>query len=71
MLKHYMEQFFPHQECNKVQLLHTCSITLYPGLLTPVFVTCSINAGEGLVKLSDVQRCTLTCGGVAHSSLQL
>jgi len=24
----------------------------YPGLLTPAFVTCSTNAGEGLVKLS-------------------
>ena len=27
------------------------SLASYPGLLTPVFVTCSINAGEGLVKL--------------------
>ena len=24
----------------------------YPGLLAPVFVACSTNAGEGLVKLS-------------------
>ena len=35
----------------------TCRITLeasYPGLLTPAFVTCSTNAGEGLVKLSHV-----------------
>jgi len=27
------------------------SLASYPGLLTPVFVTCSTNAGEGLVKL--------------------
>jgi len=27
----------------------------YPGLLTPVFVACSTNAGKGLVKLSHVQ----------------
>ena len=35
-------------------LLHkpTVAVALYPGLLTPVFVTCSTNAGEGLVKLS-------------------
>ena len=26
----------------------------YPGLLTPVFVACSTNVGEGLVKLSHV-----------------
>jgi len=26
-------------------------LTLYPGLLIPVFVACSTNAGEGLVKL--------------------
>jgi len=29
-------------------------IAPYPGLLTPAFVTCSTNAGEGLVKLSHV-----------------
>ena len=32
----------------------------YPGLLTPVFVTCSTKAGEGLVKLitcNDVPVC--------------
>ena len=29
-------------------------LTLYPVLLAPVFVACSINAGEGLVKLSHV-----------------
>ena len=34
-------------------------IALYPGLLTPAFVTCSTNMEEGLVKLSCV------CGGVA------
>jgi len=27
----------------------------YPGLLTPAFVACSTNVGEGLVKLSHVQ----------------
>jgi len=27
----------------------------YPGLLTPAFVTCSTDAGEGLVKLSHMQ----------------
>jgi len=32
-----------------------CSVTSYPGFLTPVFVACSSNAGEGLVKLSHVQ----------------
>ena len=26
----------------------------YPGFLTPAFVACSTNAGEGLVKLSHV-----------------
>ena len=32
---------------------HSWSIvTSYPGLLAPVFVACSTNAGEGLVKLS-------------------
>ena len=29
------------------------ALASYPGLLTPAFVTCSINMGEGLVKLSD------------------
>ena len=36
--------------------LHVC-VAWFPGLLTPAFVTCSTNAGEGLVKLvtcSDV-----------------
>ena len=27
----------------------------YPGLLSPVFVACSTNVGEGLVKLSHIQ----------------
>jgi len=31
------------------------TVALYPGLLTPAFVACSTNAGEGLVKLSHVQ----------------
>jgi len=30
-------------------------VASYPGLLTPAFVACSTNAGEGLVKLSHVQ----------------
>ena len=32
----------------------TCTLPVasYPGLLTPAFVACSTNAGEGLVKLS-------------------
>jgi len=29
-------------------------VASYPGLLTPVFVACSTNMGEGLVKLSDI-----------------
>ena len=29
-------------------------VALYPGLLTPAFVACSTNVGEGLVKLSHV-----------------
>ena len=56
------------------QLLNMCAavisgicLTSYPGLLTPAFVTCSTNAGEGLVKLSHVVGRTWTCGGVAHS----
>jgi len=32
----------------------SCTIALYPGLLTPAFIACSTNAGEGLVKLSHV-----------------
>ena len=39
----------------------------YPGLLTPVFVACSTNVGEGLVELSRVIWRAWTCGGVAHS----
>ena len=37
----------------------------YPGLLTPAFVACNTNAGEGLVKLSHVVWRTWTCGGAA------
>ena len=47
------------------------NVALYPGLLTPVFVTCSINAGEGLVKLShlDVWRSdTFLCTAVKRFS---
>ena len=43
------------------------NITSYPGLLNPVFVACSTNAGEGLVKLGHVVWRTWTCGGVAPS----
>jgi len=32
----------------------TDQLVSYPGLLTPVFVACSTNMGEGLVKLSHV-----------------
>ena len=32
-----------------------CMVASYPGLLTPAFVTCSTNTGEGLVKLSHMQ----------------
>ena len=42
-------------------------LALYPGLLTPVFVTFSTNKGEGLVKLSHVQWRTWTWEGVARS----
>jgi len=42
-------------------------VASYPGLLTPAFVACSTNVGEGLVKLSHVQGHTWACGGVAHS----
>ena len=44
-------------------------LALYPGLrlLAPVFIACSTNVGEGLVKLSHVVWRTWTCGGVAHS----
>jgi len=42
-------------------------VASYPGLLTPASVTCSTNAGKGLVKLSHVVWRTWTYGGVAHS----
>ena len=41
-------------------LISKVAAALYPGLLTPVFVACSTNAREGLVKLitcSDVPGC--------------
>jgi len=44
-----------------------CMVASYPGLLASAFVTCSTNAGEGLVKLSHVVWRTWTCGGVAPS----
>ena len=42
-------------------------LALYPGLLTPAFVTHSTNAGEGLIKLSHMQWRTWTYRRVAHS----
>ena len=42
-------------------------VASYPGLLTPAFVACSTNLGEGAVKLSHVQWCTWGCEGVALS----
>ena len=46
--------------------------TLFQGLSTSVFVACSINTGEGMVKLimcSNIQYLDIgcTCGGLAHS----
>ena len=35
----------------------------WPGLLAPAFVSCSTNAGGGLVKLSHVQWCAWMLGG--------
>jgi len=35
-------------------VLRRLSLASYPGLLTPVFVACSTNTGEGLVKLSHM-----------------
>jgi len=45
----------------------TAMVASYPGLLTPAFITCSTNMGEGLVKWSHAQWRTWTYGGVAHS----
>jgi len=44
------------------------ALASYPGLLAPAFVTCSTNAGEGLVKLSHVVWHTWTCGGVRKTA---
>jgi len=38
-------------------MMSTSDVALYPGLFTPAFVTCSTDAGEGLVKL-------ITCSDV-------
>ena len=54
-------------QCNLQCTKSTPCLALYPGLLTPVFVACSTNVWEGLVKLSHVQWRTWTCGGVAQS----
>jgi len=43
-------------------LMHLAG-SLVPGLLTPPFVTCNTNAGEGLVKLSHVQWRTFCTAG--------
>jgi len=45
------------------------TLASYPGLLTPAFVACNTNTGEGLVKLSHVVWRTWTCGGVAQTTL--
>ena len=50
-----MKTFVFNTPSNQVPLLAS-----YPGLLTPVFVACSINTGESLVKLimcSDIPGC--------------
>ena len=39
----------------RVETVEGNCLTSYPALLTPVFIACSTNAGEGLVKLSPVQ----------------
>ena len=51
-----------HQQILLVRVLPKCltkipnpEVASYQGLLTPAFVACSTNAGEGLVKLSHVQ----------------
>ena len=37
------------------RFFHALDLASYPGLLTPAFVACGTNVGEGLVKLSHVQ----------------
>ena len=56
--------------CTSESGLRYQSVASYPGLLTPAFVTCSTNVGEGLVKLivcCDILDIGWTCGGVAYS----
>jgi len=53
-------------EAKPIQMFCTANLASYPGLLTPAFVACRTNAGEGLVKLSHVVWRTWTCGGVAE-----
>jgi len=43
-----------HINCNLLNTKCGLGVASYPGLLTPVFVACSTNAGEGLIKLSHV-----------------
>jgi len=50
----------------KLSMLHTATLASYPGLLAPAFITCSTNAGEGLVKQSHVIWHTWTYEGVAQ-----
>ena len=48
-------------------------VASYPGLLSPAFVTCSTNAGKGLVKLVTAPFCILICqspGGL-HTFLSI
>jgi len=68
-----------HDAAQKKLLCLPCVyLASYPGLLTPVFVTnvtpvfvtCSTNVGEGLVKQHDhVQRHTWTLGGYVEEWL--
>jgi len=55
-----------HTPITLITLHNRLSVASYPGLLTPMFVACSTNMGEGLVKLSHMVWGTWMCGGVAH-----
>jgi len=44
-----------NHNCNhKIVAVYGVFIASFPGLLAPLYVACSTNAGEGLVKLSHV-----------------
>jgi len=60
---HHTTYTTPHTDQHSSSAL----LASYPGLLTPAFVTCSTNAGKGLVNLSHVVWRTWMSGGVAHS----